>query len=130
MNYYYCRQVQWPCREAYWLNQSERILSSQVILIEPSHCEFDRIIECISAAGGINYDMEIVNYLSKDSATILPHRPYNPLTGEFRSERHEIYLGNPIEAWDSARILNETKYVHFSDWPVPKVCTPSLATVA
>ncbi|KAI9371699.1 hypothetical protein BJX61DRAFT_543392 [Aspergillus egyptiacus] len=64
--------------------------------------------------------MEIVNDLYKDSALILPHRPYDLLTGDFRSKSHSAYLGNDLEEWDPERILSEAKYLHFSDWPVPK----------
>ncbi|GES65136.1 nucleotide-diphospho-sugar transferase [Aspergillus terreus] len=105
---------------AYWLNPNDRVLSSQVVLIQPSRSEFDRIMEAIRNARSNDYDMEIVNDLYRDSALVLPHRPYDLLTGEFRSKKHEAYLGNPLEEWDPYAILEEAKYLHFSDWPVPK----------
>lgn len=107
---------------AYWLNPNDRVLSSQVVLIQPSNFEFRRIMHAIANASTNDYDMEIVNDLYRDSAIILPHRPYDLLTGEFRGKNHAAYLGNPLEGWDPYAILNETKYLHFSDWPVPKVC--------
>ncbi|EPS34287.1 putative UDP-GlcNAc: N-acetylglucosaminyltransferase [Penicillium oxalicum 114-2] len=105
---------------AYWLNPNDRVLSSQVVLIQPSKSEFDRIMTAINNAGSNEYDMEIVNDLYKDSALVLPHRPYDLLTGEFRSKTHEDYLGNSLEKWDPSAIFEEAKYLHFSDWPVPK----------
>ncbi|KAL4804759.1 glycosyltransferase family 8 protein [Aspergillus unguis] len=105
---------------AYWLNPNDRTLGSQLMLIQPSNFEFSRIMGSISNAGISDYDMEIVNTLYKDSALILPHRPYTLLTGEFRSKNHSSYLGNEVEEWDPAAVLQEAKYLHFSDWPVPK----------
>ncbi|KAL5339284.1 hypothetical protein BJX70DRAFT_364383 [Aspergillus crustosus] len=58
--------------------------------------------------------------LYKSSALVLPHRPYDLLTGEFRSKSHIAYLGNDLEVWDPEKILKEAKYLHFLDWPVPK----------
>lgn len=107
---------------AYWLDFDKRVLSSQLVLIEPSEFEFNRISASIASAGSSEYDMEIVNTLYKDSAFILPHRPYNLLTGEFRSKKHSDYLGNSEETWDPEEVLKEAKFLHFSDWPVPKVC--------
>ncbi|KAJ5669797.1 nucleotide-diphospho-sugar transferase [Penicillium macrosclerotiorum] len=105
---------------AYWLNPDDRILSSQVVLVQPSDFEFQRIMDAIHNASSSDYDMEIVNDLYQDSAFVLPHRPYDLLTGEFRSKKHTSYLGNPLEKWDPYEVLAEAKYLHFSDWPVPK----------
>ena len=110
---------------AYWLNPDDhayRALSSQLVLVQPSGFEFDRIMNSIHQAGPNDYDMEIVNNMYKNSALIIPHHPYNLLTGEFRSKRHSAYIGNDEEVWDPQRILDEAKYLHFSDWPIPKVC--------
>ncbi|PYI36775.1 nucleotide-diphospho-sugar transferase [Aspergillus indologenus CBS 114.80] len=105
---------------AYWFNPNDRVMSSQLVLIQPSAFEFDRIKKSIAEAGTNQYDMEIVNDLYRDSALIIPHRPYNILTGEFRSKNHTSYLGNSLEPWDPIKILSEAKFLHFSDWPVPK----------
>lgn len=107
---------------AYWLDPVDRVMSSQLMLIQPSEFEFNRVMNATSHAKSDDYDMEIVNYLYRDSALILPHRPYDILTGEFRSNDHADYLGNAIERWDPDAVLKEAKYLHFSDWPVPKVC--------
>ena len=105
---------------AYWLWPDEQILSSQVILLEPSELEFGRIMVKVQEADRNDYDMEIVNYLYRDSALVLPHRPYDLVTGEFRADDHKYYLGSDVEPWDPAAAYNEAKLVHFSDWPLPK----------
>jgi alpha-N-acetylglucosamine transferase len=112
---------------AYWLIHDDpprRILSSQLILLQPDATEFERIVEKTFAAGPNDYDMEIVNDLYLDSATILPHRRYDLLTAEFRSQDHALYLGSEREQWDPVAVLDEAKFVHFSDWPVPKPWIP------
>ena len=104
----------WPC---------PGILASHVMLIEPSTYEFDRIHEQVHLAGERKYDMEIVNKLYENSAMVLPHRNYAMLTAEPRNENHRAYLGSD-EVWDPAAVLSASKYVHFSDWPVPKPWVP------
>ena len=110
---------------AYWLWPDDQKLSSQVNLIQPSEVEFSRVMDKIAEAEGKDYDMEIMNYLYRDSALVLPHRPYDLLTGEFTAKDHKYYLGSDTEEWDPLAVYNEAKLVHFSDWPVPK---PWLAT--
>ncbi|MCJ1265656.1 N-acetylglucosaminyltransferase [Lobaria immixta] len=108
---------------AYWLGFDERVLSSQVMLLQPSEIEFKRVMRGMEKAESNDYDMEIVNDLYKDSALILPHRPYNLLTGEFRNTNlstHGRYLGNEDEKWDPSAAFQEAKFLHFSDWPFPK----------
>ncbi|KAH8649968.1 glucose N-acetyltransferase [Xylariales sp. PMI_506] len=114
---------------AYWLFPDNKILSSQLMLIQPSAAEFDRVMKKMEAASSTDYDMEIVNQLYIDQAMILPHRPYDLLTGEFRGEKHENYLGTDREEWDPVTIFNEAKYLHFSDWPVPKPWIPMQESV-
>ena len=82
---------------AYWLNPDDRILSSQLILLQLFKVEFERIQRGIETAGGNDYDIEIVDNPYKDSALILLYQPYNLLTREFRSEKHARYLGNDGE---------------------------------
>ncbi|KAI1325004.1 glucose N-acetyltransferase [Xylariaceae sp. FL0255] len=105
---------------AYWLFPDNKILSSQLMLVQPSAVEFDRIMKQVENSGRNDYDMEIVNQLYIDTAMILPHRPYDLLTGEFRGDDHQKYLGTDRETWDPVMAYNEAKYLHFSDWPVPK----------
>jgi alpha-N-acetylglucosamine transferase len=110
---------------AYWLYPDKEILSSQVVLIEPSDVEFARIMEKIDAASKDDYDMEIVNYLYRDSAIVIPHRRYDMVSGEFRGKNHTYYLGSDVEEWDPAAAYAEAKLIHFSDWPLPKPWLPS-----
>ncbi|KAK3292879.1 glycosyltransferase family 8 protein [Chaetomium fimeti] len=107
---------------AYWLYPETKILSSQLVLVEPSEHEFARVMAKVDAAGPDDYDMEILNYLYGDTALVLPHRPYDLLTQVFRWEGDEYakYLGDENEAWDPVAVFNEAKFLHFSDWPVPK----------
>ena len=110
---------------AYWLKPDDRVLSSQLILLQPSEFEYKRIAKATREAGKGDYDMEIVNSLYGDSCFILPHRPYNLLTGEFRGDNHNTYQGNTEELWDPDAALQEAKFLHFSDWPRPKARTLS-----
>lgn len=104
---------------AYWLENP--YLSSQMILIQPSTEEFKRIDQTINNVQAGEFDMEIVNILYGKDCMILPHRPYNLLTGEFRSKgNHTQYLGNEYEGWNPENVLQEAKFLHFSDWPMPK----------
>ncbi|KAF4970157.1 hypothetical protein FSARC_2754 [Fusarium sarcochroum] len=108
---------------AYWLyaeNPPKKILSSQIMVIQPDKVEFERIEQKMNNIGPNDYDMEIVNSLYLDSALIIPHRKYDILTAEFRNKDHKAYLGSDREEWDATAALSEAKFVHFSDWPVPK----------
>ncbi|KAL8876316.1 MAG: hypothetical protein Q9198_005465, partial [Flavoplaca austrocitrina] len=106
---------------AYWLNASDRVMSSQLLLIQPSNFEYTRISKAIDSAGPNEYDMDIINNLYRDNALILPHRPYNLLTGEYRNTgQHKAYMGSEEEQFDPEAVLKEAKFLHFSDWPVPK----------
>ena len=102
---------------AYW---RDNILSSQLILIEPSEVEFRRILEAFDTRSTRHFDMEIMNRLYGSDCIVLPHRTYNLLSGEFREKEHQRYLGSDKETWDPEKAMEEAKYVHFSDWPVPK----------
>ena len=106
---------------AYWLSFEDRVLSSQLLLLQPSNHEFDRLMSATENAGHNDYDMDILTTLYKDSAMVLPHRPYDLLTGEFRGNDHQNYLQDPRQDWDPDAVLKEAKYMHFSDWPLPKV---------
>ena len=106
---------------AYWEDTPHDQLSDQIILIEPSAFEFSRIEDAINNAGNNVFDMDIVSDMYFDSALVMPHRRYDLLTGELRrSDGHVAYLGNDLEEWDVDKIMAEAKFLHFSDWPVPK----------
>ena len=69
--------------------------------------------------------MEILNNLYKDTALVLPHKIYDLYIREFTpqrdtGEKHEKYLGDESAAWDPDLALKMAKFVHFSDWPLPK----------
>ncbi|KAH7061800.1 nucleotide-diphospho-sugar transferase [Paraphoma chrysanthemicola] len=101
---------------AYWLDQP--FLSSQLLLLEPSQREWDRVNNYMEQRNP-GFDMDILNTLYKESCLVLPHRRYNLVSGELRRKNHSQYLGSN-EVWNGSRILEEAKYIHFSDWPVPK----------
>ncbi|KAK0744688.1 nucleotide-diphospho-sugar transferase [Apiosordaria backusii] len=107
---------------AYWLYPDEKKLASHILLVEPSAVEFQRVLDATNEGGENEYDMEILNTLYKDSALVIPHRRYALLTQVFRWEdgEHAKYLGSDREEWDPVEVLNEAKYLHFSDWPLPK----------
>lgn len=104
---------------AYWLGG---FLTSALMLIQPNENDFNQIERRIETAGSDTFDMDIVNNLYGESALILPHRPYILLSGEFRSKSHNAYLGNNFELWNATAAFEAAKYLHFSDWPLPKVC--------
>lgn len=110
---------------AYWLGFGDRVLSSQILLLEPSKEEFDRVMNVTQASGKNDYDMDILTTMYQDSALVLPHRPYNLLSGEFRGTGdHQNYLGSSRQTWNPEAVFKEAKYLHFSDWPLPKVGLP------
>ncbi|KAF1971769.1 nucleotide-diphospho-sugar transferase [Bimuria novae-zelandiae CBS 107.79] len=104
---------------AYWLDQP--FLSSQLLVIEPSTTEWTRVSDYMSTNPKGGFDMDILNTLYKNTALVLPHRRYDLLTSEFRKEpnQHEPYLSTQ-EKWNGTKVLEEVKFVHFSDWPVRK----------
>ncbi|RMJ18837.1 hypothetical protein CDV36_001482 [Fusarium kuroshium] len=109
---------------AYWLWPDRETLAAHIMVIEPSHVEFERAMDKTNSASGREYDMEIINSLYHDNALVIPHRRYAMLTGEFRSDNHTKYLGSEVEVWDPAMAYSEAKLIHFSDWPLPKPWLP------
>ncbi|RDL38128.1 uncharacterized protein BP5553_05561 [Venustampulla echinocandica] len=65
-----------PCSaampRAYWLKKP--VLTSHIMLIQPSASEFARVNKAIKKAGLGTYDMEIVNRLYGTDCVVLPHR--------------------------------------------------------
>ena len=107
---------------AYWELPHTKTLTSQLVLLEPSETEFQRLM----AASRPNnrpkgeYDVEILNRFYGDSALVLPHRQYGLLSEEFRTFDHRNFLGNDYEKWNADRTFREASLVHFSDGPLPK----------
>ena len=105
---------------AYWLDFFA--LSSQLIVAEPSKETWLRVENATNHHAVNEYDMDILNNIFLNSSLVIPHRKYNFLSGEFRNPPlgHVEYLGSPTEKWNPRKALAEAKYVHFSDWPMPK----------
>jgi hypothetical protein len=104
----------------YWGEPEGWQLSSQMMLIQPSIQGFSNIQTAIGNANKDEYDMDIINKLYGPEVLKIPQRPYDLLTGEFRRKDHWAYLGSSSEAWDPEVVLREAKFMHFSDWPIPK----------
>lgn len=107
--------------------QRETKFTSTIMLVTPSTSEFDRVMAAVATARHDAYDMEVVNALYGDTARVLPHRPYMLLSQVLRWEsdaERALYLGEGV-AWDAERLVTEAKYVHFSDWPIPKPWLPT-----
>ena len=121
---------------AYWLGPdplpektiNKYILSAQLLVITPDPVVFAALMDSVHSKGTNDYDMEILNWVLGPVALVLPHRALNLLSGEFRREHkpgfkgYDRYLGFTAESWNARKVLDEAYYVHFSDWPNPKVC--------
>lgn len=111
---------------AYWRSANDSFMTSALMLVTPSTTEFGRVMNATQRSDETIYDMEIMNNLYQDRALVIPHDPYILLTGEFRSSDHANYLGEGNNNWNPDDVLQKAKYLHFSDWPVPKVRSPCL----
>jgi hypothetical protein len=98
-------------------------------VIEPSYRRYKGLLDAAlgkeadgnnTESARIKYDMDLLNGFYGNSAMVLPHRQYGLISGEFRTQNHTAFFGNDDEAWDPDRVLAEAKFVHFSDWPLPK----------
>ena len=120
-------QVVMPRAYCEWLKKFE--LSSQLLLLETSNEEFERVMDALGHSDADTFDMDILNTVYDTSAMILPHREYDLITGEFRSKDgepkdHSRYLGRSHATPDAKEVLRNAKFLHFSDWPVPKPWLP------
>ncbi|KPM42818.1 hypothetical protein AK830_g3769 [Neonectria ditissima] len=98
---------------------AKQVLGSHVMLIEPNEARHKKIMDEALQSG--EFDMEVLNYMFRDSAMILPHRRLALLTGEFRTQDHEKYLALDVdEEWNAMGEVSRAYLVHFSDWPLPK----------
>lgn len=106
---------------SYWL--SEMKLSSNLLLLEPSKVDFDRVLAAIAKRWPNQFDTEIVNQLFGKGAVVIPHRGNHLISGEFRSGgNHAAYVGEGNE-WNATQVLEEARFVHFSDLMSPKPWT-------
>lgn len=107
---------------AYWTLPQKKALSSKLVLIEPSHSEYERLLDTGRAAqrqGGL-FDMDGLNGMYDDTALVLPHLRYGLNSQEFRSEDHEKYLGQSGAIWAPESIMREVSLIYFMDYPLPK----------
>ncbi|KAK4494160.1 hypothetical protein PRZ48_014458 [Zasmidium cellare] len=105
---------------AYWLTHE---LFDAITLITPSSTSASRIQTAIANRSETDFDMDIMNAVFGDSCMVLPHRDYALVTGEFRKQepgQHVAYLGEEGEVWDARKVVDQAKFVHFSDWPLGK----------
>ena len=107
---------------AYWRLPAERVLTPQLMLLQPSSTEWKRLMDAAEdeTRTDIAFDREILNQLYRDSALVLPHRAYGLQSSEFRTHNHTAYHGNDYEVWHPDRALAEASLVHFADYPLPK----------
>ncbi|PQE23750.1 hypothetical protein CJF30_00008737 [Rutstroemia sp. NJR-2017a BBW] len=118
---------------AYWLDASGvPSLASHIMLIKPSLEEYIRLENEVVLAGRNTYDMDIINAIfteQQDACGLIDHRTYALLTGEFRRpvDKHRGFWGKPKKGeegvkkvWDPQEVLANSKFVHFSDWPLRK----------
>ncbi|KAJ5742073.1 hypothetical protein N7533_011482 [Penicillium manginii] len=85
---------------AYWTLPNSHALSSQIVVIEPSYKEF------------LGLQETTLRWCS-------PHKEYGLLTSEFRRKEHHKFLG-PEKDWIPDKVMAESKFVQFSDDPLPK----------
>ncbi len=106
----------------YWGKRIGWQLSSQLMVVKPSVSEFAKIERAVRSAAEEEVDIDIINLHYNGTLTELPARPYHTLTDEFRhrDKDHVKYLGSRKEIWDTTKILEEAKIVHFFDPPLPK----------
>ena len=110
----------------YWGEPTGWSFSSQMLLITPSASSFASISSAIEKAKPDEYDMDILNSLFRNHILRIPQRPYNLLSGEFRRKNHAHYLrshprsSSRNQKWDPDFVLAEAKFLHYSDWPIPK----------
>ena len=127
--------------EAYYVPNTERVLSSAIMVVKPGEELFQHAIALARNATSSDYDMEIINQLAmseeyKRSTGILPWKRYLILTGIFRDPTSYFYTtAKPVRSeneilsvtefnehgtWSARKVYDEAYYIHFSDWPIPK----------
>ncbi|QSZ30667.1 hypothetical protein DSL72_000225 [Monilinia vaccinii-corymbosi] len=94
--------------------------SSHLLLLHPSTNLFQQVESAVLHASPDEQDMDILHTIFAPRILAMPSRPYHLLSAEFRRRSHGEYLGNSHEVWDPEKMLHGAKYMHFSDWPIPK----------
>lgn len=109
---------------AYWTPKNPSspydTLTSGFMLIEPNYDNFQMVLAAAQVRPEGDYDMDVINDVFRGKMETLPHRGLAMLTGEFRETVHWDYLGVDNN-WNGRRELENISYLHFSDWPFPKV---------
>ncbi|KAL8667916.1 MAG: hypothetical protein Q9202_000381 [Teloschistes flavicans] len=100
----------------------KRVLASNLILLQPSGEESDRLAAVSRADVRQQGDTEadILNRFYGDTAMVLPHQTYGLRVDEFRAAEHRYFIGNTFEHWEPEKVLSEVSLVHFIDDPFPK----------
>lgn len=107
---------------AYWepADGLDIMVTSGFMLIDPSNESYEKVLAASQTRPEFDYDMEVINNVFGGEIEILPHRGLSMLTAEYRETKHDAYLGPNVE-WDGKKELENLAYLHFSDWPFPKV---------
>ncbi|KAL9607272.1 MAG: hypothetical protein Q9167_007800 [Letrouitia subvulpina] len=107
---------------AYWDLPKKRILSPQLLVVEPSQAEYQRLMAMTRADHGQRgeSETEILNRFYGDSAMVLPHQQYGLSSNEFRLHDHRSFLGNTYDGWDPEKVIDDASLVYFLDPPFPK----------
>lgn len=109
---------------AYWepkdYNNPHPTLTSGFMLIEPSYEKFQTVLAAAQVRPEKDYDMDVINDVFKGKMEVLPHRGLSMLTAELRETVHWNYL-DVDDKWDGRKEIGNVAYLHFSDWPFPKV---------
>ena len=107
---------------AYWqpprANNSP-MLTSALMVIDPSTQEFEKLLAAAQTRHIQDYDMDVINDEYEGIIEPLAHKDLFMLSAEFRSTNHTTYMGS--EPWNGIEQVRKAAYIHFSDWPFPKV---------
>lgn len=109
---------------AYWepkRKNGDPMYTSGLMLVDPSFPEFERVLAASQVRHIQDYDMDLINDEYSGAIDTLPHRGLTMLSSEFRNSDHSGYLGSKLTDWDGMMEIRHVAYIHFSDWPFPKV---------
>lgn len=107
---------------AYWQplrNNNQPMLTSALMVIDPSYEEFEKVLAAAQTRHIQDYDMDLINDQYEGVIEALPHKGLFMLSAEFRSKDHSQYQG--VDPWNGIEATRNVSYIHFSDWPFPKV---------
>ncbi|KAM0521804.1 hypothetical protein ACHAPE_002365 [Trichoderma viride] len=93
---------------------TKEMLASHFFVIQPDKYEFSRIQKAIKLAADDEYNMELLNKLYHDTATVLPHWPYTMMSSELYETNHTLYLGSDAKEWTSMAVMSQVRMVRIS----------------